>query len=518
MFSELKNRIKVHLGIRFRMTVLFTVILALALIAFSVMLYRSFLTSHQTEFDIALYNHAVDIAGGVDINAVGEILYNKKPLEETKIFPFALSQTYIVIRTIDGRVLAHSGPTANFFLPFEPEDYAMLARGKDSTFETITADKYMPAAEDRVFRLINFPLDDSVPPTIILQIAAPVTRFQAQIETLAHSFFLYIPIVIFIASAGGYYLSGRTLAPVRKMIHRANDLSPQHLTDRLPIPEVRDEIQELAQTMNRYLDRVEAAFQSQERFVADASHQLMTPLAILRGELDTLNRASPEEMKAFLGSASQEIDRLTKTVSDMLLLARVDAGVSFLNMSQVALDELLLEVLSRVNRAASSKQVRLIFNIRGESDEPTEIRGDRDLLLSLFFNLIENAVKYSPPGGSVEVSTERRDASGGSARARVEICDQGPGIPEAERPYIFERFYRGARTSHKTQGVGLGLAISKKIVDLHGFQMWVEAGHQAQADSGEGAATGAEAVSPAAGVGTRFVVEMELLQIPLAHA
>lgn len=458
------------MGIRTRMTLLFAIILATTLVAFSLVLYGSFVKFHDTEYDIALYNHAVDIAGDLDINEVGEILYRAKPLNQTKIFPFALSQTYMQIRSIDGRVLAKSGPSTDFRLPYDPQDSDLLKRGRDSTFKSIRSEEYLPDADvdDREFRLINFPLDDASPPQLVLQIAAPVTRFKSQLAALRHSLFVYIPIVIFFASVGGFYLSGRTLAPVKRMIDRAHELSPDKLSERLPVPFIQDEIQKLALTLNQLLDRLEAAFSSQERFVADASHQLLTPLAILRGELDLVNREKPEEMKAFLESASQEIDHLAKTVNDMLLLARADAGVSSLSQSTLALDEILLEAFSRVDKVATQKGIKLRFNIGSPDAGPAMLKGDRDLLLVVFYNLIENATKYSPPGAVVEVLSTVLDD-----HVRVEITDQGPGIDPAEIDLIFERFYRGTKASHKTQGVGLGLAISKRIIELHGGDLSV---------------------------------------------
>ena len=211
------------------------------------------------------------------------------------------------------------------------------------------------------------------------------------------------------------------------------------------------------------LDRIEKSFQSQERFIANASHQLLTPLTILRGEIEIkLHDATAD--KPHNRSLLQEVDNLSKIVKDMLLLARVEAGNDKANFQKLDVDEILLDTISRVQKLAKSKNLNIKIDIREHSEKKT-ILGDADLLFNLFFNLLENAVKYSHPDKNIFI-TLTWDAT----ESMVDIIDEGIGIPTDKVSTIFDRFSRIEPSSH-TKGFGLGLAIAKKIADLHDFTL-----------------------------------------------
>jgi signal transduction histidine kinase len=482
MFSKLKERGFDRRGLRFRLTLMFSLVLAGALAGFSFMLYRYFIDTHQRDFDIALYNHAVDVAENIDIKSIGATQNTGDSLEQAKIFPFSLTESFLQIRASDGRVVASAGPVDFSLLPFDPKDFRKFSRGRDSTFETVRVREFFSAeqikaveneadyrAEDD-FRVINFPLDDAKHPQYLLQIAVPLSLFEQQHENLRFFFFVSIPIALLFAAIGGFFLSGRALRPVDEMTQTANAIGIEALGKRLPVPEAQDELQRLALTMNQLLDRVEKALSSQERFVADASHQLLSPLAILRGELDVVREKDPEDVHRFFMSASDEIDRLSRTVRDMLILARADAGVAVLNMIAVELDDVVVEATARVDALARKRGVRLRMNLVEESSKiGFTVRGDRDLLLNLIFNLIENAVKYSPENALVDV-----EVSASGNKVYLKVSDEGPGIMADERDKVFERFYRSPGADRKTDGVGLGLAIAKKISELHGAKLSVD--------------------------------------------
>lgn len=496
MFFELKERL-LHPSLRLRLTAMFSVILALALGIFSLLLYNSFIESHQEDFDIALFNHSVDVAEEVDMALVSSRLsdpnwnidashFQNAPVQrpsvfgDVKLFPFSLSRSFMQIRSSDGRILAASGPLKPFSLPFDVYDSGLLNHGRDSTFHTLRIEDFVTGEisglrdgsgpEDELFRLINLPLDDSPVPQLILQIAVPLTLFELQHLALRQFFYLSIPVALLLAAIGGYFLAGRALKPVAQMTRTASVLGVGDLSARLPVPRVRDEMQRLALTMNNLLSRVEQAFRSQERFIADASHQLLTPLAILRGELDVTSKKDPEEIRKFLESASQEIDQLSRTVRDMLLLARADAGVASLTLAPVRIDEVILEASERVRRYAQARGVRLRVNVFDTKTEDSfEVMADKDLVQALFQNLIENAIKYSPEREVVDVTVESM-----SEKLKVIVSDRGPGIPADEIPHLFERFYRSPRTSQRAEGVGLGLAIAKRISDVHGAKLSVD--------------------------------------------
>jgi signal transduction histidine kinase len=267
----------------------------------------------------------------------------------------------------------------------------------------------------------------------------------------------------------GYFLSTRAMKPVSQMIDKANEIGVLKLSERLPEPLANDEVRLLAQTLNRMLDRIELAFSSQERFVADASHQLLTPLAVMKAEIETQAKVSPSP---WLESLLYENDLLVSLVKNMLLLARVDAGLSALSFSEVYLEDLVLEAIARAEKLAAKKDIGIHFNMSSELAENSErprVHADEDLLQNTIFNLLENSIKYSPAGSTIRVQLHWQIQT-----MTLSIKDEGPGIADNQLALIFNRFSRGSTSSKSTPGYGLGLAIAKKIADLHQAKLWAE--------------------------------------------
>ncbi len=206
------------------------------------------------------------------------------------------------------------------------------------------------------------------------------------------------------------------------------------------------------------LERIENAFSSQEKFIADASHQLLTPLTILKGEFELQKKSEPQN--SFIESGLQEIDGLTKIIQDMLLLARIDSGLSSLTFSELYLDEIVLEVISKLKKVSAAKNIQIKFDIQ-ETAERKKILGENDLLTNLFMNLIENAIKYSTPNSSIHIQIEWQNKI-----TQFRVQDFGPGRSSEMKDHLFKRFSRGD-TSSKSKGFGLGLAIAQKIAKLH---------------------------------------------------
>ena len=301
------------------------------------------------------------------------------------------------------------------------------------------------------FRLSgSYPLRDS---EIVLQ----------RIRTL---FVFAIPLLVMVAATSGYFLARRSLAPVASMASRAADITATNLHERLPVAG-GDELVQLASVVNALLDRLELAFAQQRRFVADASHELRTPTAILRTEADvTLSREhrSEDEYRASVGIMQDAAQRLTRVVDDLFLLARADAGHLVMHAEPLYLEELV---------HGATRAVRSVAEARGVTVEPGEVIeapfvGDPDLLGRLLLNLLDNAIKYSPRGGTVRTTMSRA----GDACA-ISVVDTGPGIPAGEQERVFERFFRGDAARSRaaataTSGAGLGLAIARRIAEMHG--------------------------------------------------
>jgi heavy metal sensor kinase len=288
-------------------------------------------------------------------------------------------------------------------------------------------------------------------------------------QDIRNTFLWTIPLALLFAAAGGYFLARKSLAPIAAMASQARGIGAAHLNRRLEVANERDELGQLARTFNELLERLETSFEQQRRFMADASHELRTPVAILRGETEvTLAKPdrSPEDYRETLSILREESQRLAHIIEDLFTLARADAGQYPLTWSETYLDELASEALVRARSLALPKGITLTPAI--EPDLP--IRGDADLLSRMLLNLLDNAIKYSPNGSTVTLAC-RRDGE----QYVVSVSDNGPGISADLQPRIFERFFRidkaRSRSEGETGGAGLGLSIARWIAEAHHGQL-----------------------------------------------
>lgn len=456
-------------SIRLRLSLIFVVIFGASMIAFNSFTFQMMIGTLQQDFDDALFNYCVDVSEGIEIGVKGDLNFPPLRLDHGKILPFPLGTALIQVRHSSGAVLARVGNFGEFNPPYK-KDFERIWAGEEATYRTMEHIHNIPSAEADSYRLISFPVDNAAKPQILLQIAVPMTLLETQISQRLTMLQVGIPLVLFIATLGGLFLSARALNPVNNMINIAKNIKADELSQRVPIPNANDEIRKLALTLNEMLDRIQQAFHSQERFVADASHQLLTPLTIMRGELELLQKSEQKDTESFIKSALQEVDSLSSIVQEMLLLARVDAGIGALNFQDLALDEVVLDALSRCEKLAKSKDIKLKFNINNETqDDRKFVRGDNDLLMNLCVNIIENAIKYSPNNEVVSITLHWQNES-----SILVVEDNGHGIDPELLPYIFERFSRGSSVETRVKGFGLGLAIAHKIAVLHSARLNVE--------------------------------------------
>jgi two-component system, OmpR family, sensor kinase len=278
-----------------------------------------------------------------------------------------------------------------------------------------------------------------------------------------------VPHALLLASMGGYFLARKSLAPVVRMSATAARIGAANLHERLPVANEQDELGGLALVINALLERLDASFEQQRRFMADASHELRTPVAIMRSETEVAlsqQERSNEDLRESLAIVKDETRRLTQIVEDLFTLARADAGQYKLTSKEFYLDELVAEVAHSVRTLVAERELTLQL----DATQEMPFRGDENLLRRLLLNLLDNAIKHTPRGGAVTISCKRE-----GARYVITISDTGTGIPAEAQPQIFDRFYRAdsarARAEDDsaglTSGAGLGLSIARWVAEAH---------------------------------------------------
>ncbi|MGH9494814.1 MAG: heavy metal sensor histidine kinase [Candidatus Sulfotelmatobacter sp.] len=309
----------------------------------------------------------------------------------------------------------------------------------------------------------HFSFDGEAATLVVLQSLHRQNEF---LETLSASFAVVIPLTILITGLGGYFLARRSLEPVVAMSTQASRIGAENLESRLSVRNPKDELGSLAISFNELLDRLDASFERQKRFVADASHELRTPVAILCGETEvTLGKEgrSEQEYRESLAILGAESKRLKHIVEDLFTLARADAGQHPLERTEFYLDELAAECVRNVRTLASARNIAV--SCKSEREAP--IQADETLLRRMLLNVLDNAIKYTPSGGSVAVRCAEQDGT-----YKLSVQDSGPGIPAELQSKIFERFFRGDKARSRAEsdggGAGLGLSIASWIASAHG--------------------------------------------------
>jgi heavy metal sensor kinase len=295
-----------------------------------------------------------------------------------------------------------------------------------------------------------------------IQVAAPMDDFYDAIDRFKWIVVVLSPLLLILASAGGYWLSRRALTPVDQITQAAQNINSTNLAKRLDVPQSGDELQRLSETLNSMLGRLESSFNRITQFTADASHELRTPLALMRTTTEVSLRTSQtvSDYREAQEEVLVELEKTSSLVEKLMLLARADAGVESLQRLPVNVADCLQEACKDGHILAEAKQVSFRQNI----DSPTlVVEGDSHALHRLFLILIDNAVKYTPSGGSITVGLTGSDDS-----AVAEFRDTGIGISAQDLPNIFDRFYRADKArSREFGGVGLGLSIARWVAQAH---------------------------------------------------
>jgi len=353
----------------------------------------------------------------------------------------------------------------------------LAERGRDADLELTLPDPATVPADDPMLLTVVEAKDDDdrhrlairrvrVPPAdtpYIVLVGSSLESTDEELQSLRQGLAYVLPIALLLAGAGGWFLARQSLAPVAAMVERARKIGIEDLSARLPVANPRDELGRLAETFNDLLNRLEASLVQQRQFMADASHELRTPVTTSRTAAAVALQQShrhEEEYRETLAIVEQQTTRLSRIVEDMFTLARADAGSYPVRRTLMYLDEVTDDAVRAARVLAETKQV----SIELASIQSASFAGDEELVRRLIGNLLDNAVRHAPPRSVVRVTL-----AGEADRYLLSVADGGEGIAPGIQPHIFERFFRGdvARTS-SDGGAGLGLALARWVARAHG--------------------------------------------------
>jgi heavy metal sensor kinase len=360
----------------------------------------------------------------------------------------------------EGRMTARSTQLADRRLPLTRQARTAALHGVE-TFETVE----LPDQES--VRLLTMPVMRNGRPLRLVQVALPMERVEMALRRYLDTLLILVPVGLGLAAIGGALLARSALSPVDTMTRSARRITAEDLRQRVTPGGTGDELDRLADTLNEMLARLDDAFAEMRRFAADAAHELRTPLTALRGGIEVALRAerSSEEYRRVLGSSLEEVDRLVRLAEDLLLFSRFSSGAP-MPRDRVELEPLLVEVFDTATRLADGTGV----TVRLGPVEPAVVTGDAGALRRALLNVAGNAVKYTPAGGKVELSL-----TVGDGMVRIIVRDTGVGIAPEDVARIFQPFVRlDTARARSTGGAGLGLAMTRSIVEAHRGRLHVD--------------------------------------------
>jgi heavy metal sensor kinase len=455
-------------SMRVKLTLWYTGVLALILVVFAVSLYFYLARATRQRTDDALLDTANSFASNFNSELSDENQSGEEAVKEAALSFHSKDQQVIVYDKQRRMIVASTTPQGLspgddwFNLPAAKAELDNLLNSASSghAYETFFSGLGAVRAV-----AVSLPAGSE---SYTLLIATPLRNQEQTLESARQAFSVAIPIALLLAGLGGYFLARKSLAPVVIMGEQAERIGASNLNERLPVPKNNQELGRLALSFNDLLARLDDSFAQQQRFMADASHELRTPVAVVCGESEVAlsqPTRSSSEYRESLAIVNDEGQRLTRMVEDLFTLARADAGEYPLLLADFYLDESVNECVRSVRSLAVQKDLEISYQ-----PPATEIafRGDEPLIRRMVLNLLHNAIKYTREGGQVRVSVKENHG-----HSEVVISDTGPGIPQEARPHVFDRFFRVDKARSRDEslngsGAGLGLSIAKWVAELHG--------------------------------------------------
>ncbi len=449
--------------IKFKMTLWYVAILGIILSCFSLFLYLTLADSLykgvdnkiRTMAEIVVSSARSPLGAGTSMADLDQIM--------TERFGIRPLGRFIQILDESGKIGDRSTNLRDVQIPISVQTMKAASKGI-VTFETVQVmGKYS-------LRVVTMPIMENEKMAGIVQVGSSLEGVEEALDQLLLILLIAVPALLLVASAGGLFLANKALRPVDAITQIARRIGSGDLSQRIRIKRVNDELGRLASTFNEMIAKLEKSFRQVKRFTADASHELKTPLTILRGEVEVglKKKRGLKEYQQILASNLEEINRMSRIVEDLLTLSRADMGELTMEREEIELSALAREVWQDLQLLARKKRIQLRFMDNGV----TRVEGDSLFLRQLILNLTENGLKYTRQGGEVTVKVKGDRDQG---VVRLLVTDTGVGIPQKDLKRIFDRFYRVDRArSRETGGTGLGLSICQWIAHAHAGQIAVE--------------------------------------------
>jgi heavy metal sensor kinase len=438
-------------SLRTQLTLWYGLLLAVALAACGTFLYLTLAASAVRDFDAVLRVRATEIAQDLhtgDDPYLDPVDVSKEVLEPATLEGQPEPGVYVQVLDHRGEVIATSGT----LLPVDPGQVAAGLADRETVLE-------LPLTDGDRIRLLGLPVLIEARVVGVVQVGQTTQMLDQTLRNVERLLLVGSVVTLVLAVLVGWFLAGRALRPLERITQTAQRIADtRDFSQRMSPAGTGSEVGALARVFNEMIERIETAFSQQRRFLADTSHELRNPLTVIRGNLGLLRQDVDADNRVIAAlEAEAEAARMSRLVDSLLLLARADAGQE-VQHSPVRLDELVDQVVTRARTVADGRQLRLAGRA------PATVRGDYDRLTQVLWNLVENALRYTPRGKAIELSLERVERE-----AVLAVADEGVGIAPEHLPHVFERFYRVDKArSRQSGGSGLGLAIVDYLVGAHG--------------------------------------------------
>jgi heavy metal sensor kinase len=446
------------LGLRTKLTLIYTALFALVLAALGAVTYRTLAALLDNRLDEQLEEMAAGLRRYVRFpGGKPSLAYDPDDAEQT--FFAQTAGRYLEVYDANTGELLYQSPEMDVLdLDLSPDEVRGVAQNLGTG----------EIENERIHLRVHNTLIRQARHTYLLRVGLSLSPTFAALHQFQRTLLLIVPVGLLMAASAGWGMARLALRPVKELGQAAHEISISRLDHRLPLRGSHDELDRLASTFNEVFARLQQAVQQMREFTASVSHELRTPLAALRGEAEVA-LATPRpvaDYQRILESQLEEFDKLSRMVNELLTLARAEAGEIHLRADHVDLASLVRSGADLLRPLAEERRLSLVM----ESESAVEVTGDPQWLEPVVLNLLDNAIKFTEPGGTIGV---RVGSEGG--KATLIVSDTGVGISAEALPHIFEPFYRAdSSRSKQVAGVGLGLALVRWIVDAHGGSMRVK--------------------------------------------